>query len=338
MALPQPSLNHVPPPPGQPASLTNLDRLMEALTPHVPVHYSSMESQDTASDKGNQVLEKLPYYCLKDVWKEITEWSFYGVGVPLMLKGTDSVVQYYFPTLSGIQLYVDPSKLPSRLRNNAESSSESTSIGSKMSRLSLNPSSSNEAGNSSSCGVLVFEYLERESPFVRKPLIDKIFSLTSDHFPELMTLNSCDVLPTSWICVAWYPICRIPLGSTLRELDTAFLTFHNLSTQSRGNDQPWFHGPSDGNRHVDEASMKISVPVFGLASYKLWGSIMAPTDPHECQQASNLWEAASQWLSHLQMIMPRTTMQGWPLGACAMKVKDLEGGEQKGEEDTKLLD
>ena len=35
------------------------------------------------------------------------EWSAYGAGVPLVLDGSDPVVQYYVPYLSGIQLYVE---------------------------------------------------------------------------------------------------------------------------------------------------------------------------------------------------------------------------------------
>lgn len=47
---------------------------------------------------------------LGDLWESFKEWSAYGAGIPLLLNGSDSVVQYYVPYLSGIQLYVDPSK------------------------------------------------------------------------------------------------------------------------------------------------------------------------------------------------------------------------------------
>lgn len=49
-----------------------------------------------------------PYYCLGDLWESFREWSVYGAGVPLLLNGKDSIMQYYVPFLSGIQLYVDP--------------------------------------------------------------------------------------------------------------------------------------------------------------------------------------------------------------------------------------
>jgi hypothetical protein len=45
---------------------------------------------------------------LNDLWETFKEWSAYGAGVPLVLDEGDSVVQYYVPYLSGIQLYGEP--------------------------------------------------------------------------------------------------------------------------------------------------------------------------------------------------------------------------------------
>lgn len=47
------------------------------------------------------------YFTLGDLWESFMEWSAYGAGVPLVLDGSDPVVQYYVPYLSGIQLYVE---------------------------------------------------------------------------------------------------------------------------------------------------------------------------------------------------------------------------------------
>jgi len=55
-------------------------------------------------------------------------------------------------------------------------------------------------------------------------------SVLASQFPELKTLRSCDLSPSSWISVAWYPIYRIPMGPTLQNLDACFLTYHSLST------------------------------------------------------------------------------------------------------------
>lgn len=53
------------------------------------------------------------FFSLGDLWESFNEWSVYGVEVPLLLNGSDSVKQYYVPSLSGIQLYIDPRRLRS---------------------------------------------------------------------------------------------------------------------------------------------------------------------------------------------------------------------------------
>ncbi|KAL5647217.1 hypothetical protein ACJX0J_041572, partial [Zea mays] len=75
----------------------------------------------------------------------------------------------------------------------------------------------------------VFQYMEHDAPYGRQPLVDMI-SVFACKFPDLNTYKSCDLLPSSWIFVAWYPIYRIPTGPTLQDLDACFLTFHSLST------------------------------------------------------------------------------------------------------------
>lgn len=58
----------------------------------------------------NRGSEFHPYFILGDLWESFREWSVYGVGVPLLWNESDSVVQYYVPSLSGIQLYIDPAR------------------------------------------------------------------------------------------------------------------------------------------------------------------------------------------------------------------------------------
>ncbi|XP_075100496.1 uncharacterized protein LOC107803940 [Nicotiana tabacum] len=328
------------PPRPPPVNVTNLDSLIESVTPFVPaLHFSEVNVRGRRTREA----ESNPYYCLGDLWEAFSEWSVYGVGVPLLLNGKDSIIQYYVPFLSGIQLYVDPSKPSSRLRRpgeegDADSSRETSSGGSsdcderrsksssdglwnqhslvnqnaqQLNRLSLRDksvtgSSSDEAEISNSLGVLLFEYLEQEQPHHRRPLADKIAVLASQ-FPVLKKCRSCDLLPSSWISVAWYPIYRIPMGPTLRDLDASFLTFHSLSTQSRALStvQPRYHGAT-GRKVLGNvnACSRISLPVFGLATYKLKGSILSPCGPHESEQEDSLLQAADSWLRRLQVILP----------------------------------
>ncbi|KAL0323420.1 UNVERIFIED_CONTAM: hypothetical protein Sangu_1961300 [Sesamum angustifolium] len=86
---------------------SNLDRFLEHTTPAVPAQHFPRTSVQAWRNRNRDFH---PYFILGDLWESFREWSVYGAGVPLVLNGTDSVVQYYVPFLSGIQLYVDPSR------------------------------------------------------------------------------------------------------------------------------------------------------------------------------------------------------------------------------------
>lgn len=213
-----------------------------------------------------------PYFALADLWVSFTEWSAYGAGVPLVLSGAGSVIQYYVPYLSGIQLYGESNRPFSDSRGHGEesdgdcsqdSSSEGCSdyehekglgcstewnsnhvtgtLNLRIDKLCLREKHGHQQKGSSSGdgdfghfrGHLLFEFLEQDPPFIREPLSDKISDLARC-FPALKSLRSCDLLPSSWISVAWYPIYRIPNGPTLKDLDACFLTFHSLSTLMKG--------------------------------------------------------------------------------------------------------
>lgn len=61
-------------------------------------------------------VESQPYFVLGDLWESFQEWSVYGAGVPLVLNESDSVVQYYVPYLSGIQIYIESATSAVKLR------------------------------------------------------------------------------------------------------------------------------------------------------------------------------------------------------------------------------
>ncbi|KAK6161047.1 hypothetical protein DH2020_004428 [Rehmannia glutinosa] len=253
------------------------------------------------------------------------EWSVYGVGVPLLWNGSDSVVQYYVPSLSGIQLYIDPTSRAMEQRrpgeeSDANSSRETSSDGdsengtdrganNNRGRLAgrNNPYVESSVGGgdiSNPPGLLIFEYFERELPFHREPLADKQMSILASRFPELKTYRSCDLTPSSWISVAWYPIYRIPVGPTLQNVDACFLTFHSLSKPVRSVER------------VHDANSKLSLPTFGLVSYKFKVSDWNGNGVLEGQKVNSLLRAADNWLRLLQVNHPdynflcRTTHTG----------------------------
>ncbi|VFQ79400.1 unnamed protein product [Cuscuta campestris] len=289
-------------PTSSPSFSTNLDRFLEYTTPKVPAqtHTRCWRYQD--SDFG-------PYFILDDLWESFKEWSAYGAGVPLVLNESDSVVQYYVPYLSGMQLYVGKSRKPSE-GSDGDSYRETTceyvgkqnqqntiATGNGFKRPSLtNDASLNETSNPP--GLLTFQFLEQNPPQNRQPLTEKIINLASQ-FPELRTYRSCDLTPASWISVAWYPIYRIPIGPTLQNLDACFLTFHYLSSPLNSN----IMGMRDSQHH-GSMPIKLSLPCFGLAFYKLKVSVWAPIDEDESQKVSSLLRAADNWLRWLQVDHP----------------------------------
>ncbi|KAG2323840.1 hypothetical protein Bca52824_006568 [Brassica carinata] len=273
----------------------NVERFLESVTPSVPAHHHLSNSKTIEREKGGSDVVELqpPYFVLGDVWESFAEWSAYGTGVPLTLNNNsykDRVLQYYVPSLSAIQIYADSHTLTSSLQARRpgeesdsdfkDSSSEGSSsesergLSASMDQLSLRKehledSSSDDGEPLSSQGRLIFEYLERDLPYIREPFADKMFDLASS-FPELKTLRSCDLLPSSWFSVAWYPIYKIPTGPTIKDLDACFLTYHSLHTPFQG---AGVTTQSMCEVQPRESVEKTTLPVFGLASYKLRGSV-----------------------------------------------------------------
>ncbi|XP_028785968.1 uncharacterized protein LOC114741883, partial [Neltuma alba] len=316
--------------------LSNLERFLLAITPSVPAQYPSKTDIRGFGTCGG---EFQPYFVLGDLWESFREWSAYGAGVPLVLNDNDSVVQYYVPYLSGIQIYTDIPKHSAKSRQLGEdsdsdfrdSSSDASSdyeparglkytgedrnlhlseeVHHRMGRLSMKDHhtvtqdgfSSDDGESVNSQGCLIFEYLERDPPYSREPLADKIWDLAF-RFPELKTLRSCDILSSSWISIAWYPIYRIPTGPTLKDLDACFLTYHSLHTPTEGSQRS--QAPIMTRRGEIDGGLKLSLPVFGLASYKFKGSLWIPNGGNDRQLASSLLQFADEWLRLLHVSHP----------------------------------
>ncbi|OAY31364.1 uncharacterized protein LOC110600128 [Manihot esculenta] len=317
--------------------LSNLERFLESITPSVPAQYLS---KTTMRGWRTCDVEFQPYFVLGDLWESFKEWSAYGAGVPVLLNDSDSVVQYYVPYLSGIQIYAESRKTCLKSRRLGEDSDsdfrDSSSDGSsdceperglkgsreqwnyrhlindvplRMDRMSLRDHhlplqeelSSDEGESMNSQGCLLFEYLEQDLPYCREPLADKISDLALC-FPELKMLRSCDLLSSSWISVAWYPIYRIPMGPTLKDLDACFLTYHYLHTPLEGGQTA--HAPVVTYPREMDGVPNMCLPVFGLASYKFKGSLWTPNGGCERLLANSLLQAADNWLRLLQVNHP----------------------------------
>ncbi|KAK4750806.1 hypothetical protein SAY87_004288 [Trapa incisa] len=323
---------------------SNLERLLDSTTPSVPAQYLPKTTM-----RGRQACDA-KYFVLGDLWESFKEWSAYGAGVPLILDGSDRVVQYYVPYLSGIQLYGPLANSNPKSGSGSEDSDsdyykDSSSDGSsddyiereakfahsedgisfRIGGLSVSTDQSSgqegfssddsEAGNSR--GRLLFEYFERDPPYIREPLADKIMDLAG-RFQTLKTIRSCDLLPFSWISIAWYPIYRIPTGPTLKDLDACFLMYHTLSTPMDGNGfifcfplqrclctAPFAHwGFFTGSGRAMERVPKIRLPVTGMATYKFKGSVWIQTGFQERHRVNSLTRDADNWLRLLGVRHP----------------------------------
>ena len=57
--------------------------------------------------------ENVEYFTLSDIWSCYDEWSAYGAGVPIVLNGKETLVQYYVPYLSAVQIFTGNSPINS---------------------------------------------------------------------------------------------------------------------------------------------------------------------------------------------------------------------------------
>uniref|UniRef100_A0A0E0JHM4 Uncharacterized protein n=1 Tax=Oryza punctata TaxID=4537 RepID=A0A0E0JHM4_ORYPU len=293
---------------------TNLESFIASTAVRVPAHRlprASLSSRERGAAGA-------PYYELADLWEAFAEWSAYGAGVPLLLNGTDGVVQYYVPFLSAIQLYAarpPSSSTTGRLGEDSDGDSaqdmNSESDHEQLrGRCLVNSISADQDGFSSDDSESgnqelypVFQYMEHDAPYGRQPLADMI-SLLANRFPDLRTYKSCDLLPSSWISVAWYPIYRIPTGPTLQDLDACFLTFHSLSTSAEGTLSEHPEANVFHNSKISDVPGKVTLPLIGLASHKFNGSIWTSNQEHERQLTKSLLKAADDWLCQRRVNHP----------------------------------
>ncbi|PWA57228.1 NB-ARC domains-containing protein [Artemisia annua] len=138
---------------------------------------------------------------------------------PDELKEKTSIRGSYWPLISYIpHVYIRQHSEDSDADSFRDSSSDESSdndlpkseISHRLDQLSLNYQhalqegfSSDEGESTRPQGCLSFEYMEHNQPWGREPLTDKILDLARC-FPELKSIKSCDLLPSSWLSVAWH--------------------------------------------------------------------------------------------------------------------------------------
>ncbi|XP_078442530.1 uncharacterized protein LOC144712199 [Wolffia australiana] len=284
---------------GEDMAVSNLESFLESVTPTAPFRFLPKWEMGQEKDCG--------FFVLEDLWDCYDEWSAYGVGAPIRVSAHETVVQYYTPFLSAMQIYTVKSP---DLRNGVDelgldSETESTSSENDGSRLSrTNSNSSNRTWDSDDSGTdpeadyrtrklpgkLYFQYFEHSSPHQRLPFREMIKKL-AEEYPGVNSLRSIDLSPASWMAVAWYPIYHLPAQRNARDLYSAFLTYHSLSSYPEAT-------PEDGKK------VACSLPPFGLASYRMQNWVWVRPGTQDSQRVSSLLNAAASWLTQVDAFHP----------------------------------
>ncbi|XP_057460584.1 uncharacterized protein LOC130774281 [Actinidia eriantha] len=293
---------------------SNLETFLDCTTPVVPSQFlpkSEIRNLNRLWHPWER--EKIEYFTLADLWNCFDEWSAYGAGVPICLDDGETLVQYYVPYLSAIQIFTSNSPL-NGLREETDSVSEtrdsfsdSFSDESESEKLSRWDGCSSEDGGfeqeslwlpNDRLGSLYFQCFERSTPYGRVPLMDKISGL-AQRYPGLMSLRSVDLSPASWMAVAWYPIYHIPMGRTIKDLSTCFLTYHTLSSSFQDMDLEDETGRAERKRKDGDGMW---LPPFGLATYKMQGDVwVSGRDGRDQERLVSLLSVADSWLKQLRV-------------------------------------
>ncbi|KAG2305355.1 hypothetical protein Bca4012_061935 [Brassica carinata] len=305
---------------------SNLERFLRGITPKPP---SSSLSQSCENDLNrlwiHQSKDETEYFKLSDLWDYFDELSAYGLGSKVELNNGESVMQYYVPHLSAIQLYT--SRSPAVSRNQSEVvdfESECWSDDSEIEKLSRSTSSgSSKIWDSASddsaydtpssmrdkLGCIEFQYFESTKPHLRVPLTAKVNEL-AEKYPRLLTLRSVDLSPASWMAIAWYPIYHIPSRKTDKDLSTCFLSYHTLSSALQGN---LVEGEDENNKtmeveeklcYEDEpvvTTKRLPLAPFGLVTYKMQGDLWGRQESGDQERLVYLGSAAESWMKQLNV-------------------------------------
>lgn len=167
---------------------------------------------------------------------------------------------------------------------------------------------------------LLFEFFETTSPHEREPFTDRIHQLAAGCCPELLTLNSSSLHPSSWYSVAWYPLYRFPSnGSSIRELNASFLTFHSMSAAPHPSSPrpvetrpqpPQMPLPAQQAFAAKQASVTteqscnaVTLEAFAFMPYKLQGRMWA--DPMQNKSVYEpMMAAAEAWVQRRKCTHP----------------------------------
>ncbi|XP_052882770.1 uncharacterized protein LOC108471750 [Gossypium arboreum] len=241
---------------------SNLQCFLQCITPIVKKCNKS--SKEEAEKEG---------FKLSEVWESYSEWSAYGVAVPILLNNGDRVVQYYSPTLSALQLYTSTlidDKLWGKDKNDKTSSNDNRScLGSNVAKNDDN--SCNIQTTADRCGYLYCQYDETTTPYDRVPFTEKVSEL--------------------------YPVYQIPTAINVKELSACFVTYHPLFSLPQASENMKLEVEKvEGKKSKEE---EMCLPPFAMVSYKMFGTLWTNPKTTDSDIALRHRTAACCWLKQL---------------------------------------
>ena len=172
-------------------------------------------------------------FTLKSLWEAFHETSAFGCEVPLEMNANNKersekeedaeeneepevIAQYYASYVSAFQIFEKTKK--KTLKKKRREERRKNGVG--ESRSDDCDDDFKEASA---------QYFESLAPYSRPPLTDVIERLAEEN-EKVQSLKASEIdREKSWFCFAWYPIYRIPQGTSRSDIQGCFLTYHGLN-------------------------------------------------------------------------------------------------------------
>ena len=173
--------------------------------------------------ENNNTKNKAKDFTLKSLWEAFHETSAFGCEVPLEMnannKEPEVIAQYYASYVSAFQIFEKTKKKTKKtLKKKRREERRKNGVG--ESRSDDYDDDFKEASA---------QYFESLAPYSRPPLTDVIERLAEEN-EKVQSLKASEIdREKSWFCFAWYPIDRIPQGTSRSDIQGCFLTYHALN-------------------------------------------------------------------------------------------------------------
>ena len=177
-------------------------------------------------------------FTLKSLWEAFHETSAFGCEVPLEMNANNKersekeedaeeneepevIAQYYASYVSAFQIFEKTKKKTKKTLKKKRREERRRKNGVGESRSDDYVDDFTQAASA--------QYFESLAPYSRPPLTDVIERLAEEN-EKVQSLKASEIdREKSWFCFAWYPIYRIPQGTSRSDIQGCFLTYHGLN-------------------------------------------------------------------------------------------------------------